>query len=81
MTLVFYIDAEIHRQNAEEKLAVEYRSILGQRSSPVPSSASAMFKEELQRERTAIRKENPDERSLESLRKKQKPAEPSIPLK
>ncbi|XP_037817143.1 etoposide-induced protein 2.4 homolog [Lucilia sericata] len=92
MTLVFYIDAEIHRQKAEEEAQrqlaradaqlLESRHGTARRSpSPVPSSASAMFEEELQRERSAINKENPDERRLDSLRKKQKPAEPSIPFK
>ncbi|XP_065355379.1 etoposide-induced protein 2.4 homolog [Calliphora vicina] len=85
MTLVFYIDAEIHRQNAEKESERQQRILVCERltrrsPSPVPSSASAMFEEELQRER-AMLKENPDERSLDSLRKKQKPSEPAIPFK
>lgn len=86
MTLVFYIDAEIHRQNAEKESERQQRildceRLIRRSPSPVPSSASAMFEEELQRERAAMHKENPDERSLDSLRKKQKPSEPAIPFK
>lgn len=86
MALVFYIDAEIHRQNAEKETDRQQRIMECQRMmrrspSPVPSSASAMFEEEIQRERAAVQKKNPDERSLDSLKKKEKPTEPSIPFK
>ena len=86
MTLVFYIDAEIHRQNAEkeaerQQILLEKQRKIRRSPSPVPSSASAMYEQELLRERAAMQKQNSDERSLDSLRKKEKPAEPSIPFK
>ena len=86
MTLVFYVDAEIHRQKAEkeaerQQILLENQRKIRRSPSPVPSSASAMYEQELLRERAAMQKENSDERSLDSLRKKQKPAEPSIPFK
>lgn len=86
MTLVFYIDAEIHNQNAEKEAERQQRILECQRMvrrspSPVPSSASAMFAEERQRERSAMQRENPDERRLDSIPKTEKPVEPTIPFK
>lgn len=78
MTLVFYIDADIHRQSAEKEGDRQQR--LTRRSpSPVPSSASAMYEEERQREVTA--RENPDERRLDRMPMKEKPSKTSIPFK
>ncbi|XP_073820740.1 EI24 domain-containing protein tank [Musca autumnalis] len=84
MTLVFYIDAEIHRLNAEKEAERQQRlqecqRMMRRSPSPIPSSASAMYEEERIRE-MAARDENPDERRLDSLPKKQK-SEPSIPFK
>lgn len=86
ITLVFHIDAEIHRQNAEkeaerQQFLLENQRRMRRSPSPVPSSAFAMYEQELLRERAAMQQQNSDERSLDSLRKKQKPAEPSIPFK
>lgn len=81
MTLVFYIDEEIHKQNEEKKAERERRSNAHRSPSPVPSSASAMLEEERQRERFNIQKHNADERSLDSLHDKQKSTQPTIPFK
>lgn len=68
MTLVFYIDAEIHKQN-EEKLAERQRRTMAARRSPSPTPSSASTMGEPPVMLTEAR-ENPDERSLASLRKK-----------
>ncbi|XP_005182704.1 etoposide-induced protein 2.4 homolog [Musca domestica] len=84
MSLVFYIDAEIHRLNAEKESERQHRlqecqRMMRRSPSPIPSSASAMYEEECARV-IAARDDNPDERRLDNLPKKQK-AEASIPFK
>lgn len=84
MSLVFYIDAEIHRLNAEKESERQQRlqecqRMMRRSPSPIPSSASAMYEEECARV-IAARDDNPDERRLDNLPKKQK-AEASIPFK
>ncbi|XP_013114535.1 etoposide-induced protein 2.4 homolog [Stomoxys calcitrans] len=86
MTLVFYIDAEIHRQNAEKEAERQQRinecqRMMRRSPSPVPSSASAMYEEQRQREMLVRGNTNPDERRLDNLPKKEKTSETTIPFK
>ncbi|XP_075153865.1 EI24 domain-containing protein tank [Haematobia irritans] len=86
MALVFYIDAEIHRQNAEKEAERQQRidecnRMMRRSPSPVPSSASAMYEEQRHREVLARSSQNPDERRLDTLAKKENKSEPSIPFR
>ncbi|XP_023179900.1 etoposide-induced protein 2.4 [Drosophila hydei] len=81
MTLVLHIDNEVARQNAELETMRQLRRMdrdqykQTQRSpSPVPSSAAAMIREELDKRAEA----NSDERTLEKIFKK-KPVEKQEP--
>ncbi|XP_037927602.1 etoposide-induced protein 2.4 homolog [Teleopsis dalmanni] len=74
ISLLFSIDAEIHRHNAEKEMEKQLRlnqhKYIRRTPSPTPSSASAMFRQIKESEMTEFKlRDSSDERSLESIRK------------